>query len=251
MFPIRDENPTLHLPLATYVLLGLNIAAWILVQGLGSQMPLADSICTLGLIPAELLGHVAPGTRIPLSERLACVLDGDPAFYTPLSSMFLHGSWLHIIGNLWFLWVFGDNVEDVMGPIRYALFYLLCGLAAAAAQVMVNPESLLPMVGASGAIGGIMGAYARLYPRVQIQTLLILGFYVTVIAVPAVFMLGYWFLLQFLSGLPALGSTTGGVAFWAHVGGFVSGAVLAPLFVDGDLMAAHRRAERRQPRNQQ
>jgi len=246
MIPLRDENPTLHTPVATYILLGLNVAAWVMLQGLGGPLPLAESICTLGLIPAELLGLAPAGIRLPFGEDLVCVLDGDPAYHTPLSSMFLHGGWLHIIGNMWFLWVFGNNVEDVMGPWRYVLFYLLCGLAAAAAQVVVNPHSVVPMVGASGAIGGVMGAYARLYPAVRIQTLLILGFFVTVIAVPAVFMLGYWFLVQFLAGLPALGSSTGGVAFWAHVGGFVAGAVLAPLFLDSARLAAHRRAQRQQ-----
>jgi membrane associated rhomboid family serine protease len=246
MFPIRDENPTVHRPLATYTLLALNLLAWALLQGLGSPVRLAESICTLGMIPGELLGHVVAGTRIPLSEQLGCVLDGSPSPYTPLTSMFLHGSWLHIIGNMWFLWVFADNIEDVMGPVRFALFYLLCGLAAAAAQVATDPDSVVPMVGASGAIGGVMGAYARLYPRVRIQTLIFLGFYVTVIAVPAVFMLGYWFLLQFLSGLPALGSTTGGVAFWAHIGGFVSGAVLVGLFTRPELLDQHRRRARRQ-----
>ena len=185
MFPIRDENPTLHRPLATYVLLGLNVLAWSLLQGLGSPVRLAESICTLGMIPGDLLGSAAAGTRIPLTSQLACVLDGSASYYTPVTSMFLHGSWLHIIGNMWFLWVFADNIEDVMGPVRFALFYLICGLAAAALQVATDPDSVVPMVGASGAIGGVMGAYARLYPRVRIQTLIFLGFYVTVIAVPA------------------------------------------------------------------
>jgi membrane associated rhomboid family serine protease len=117
-----------------------------------------------------------------------------------------------------------------MGPLRFIAFYLLCGLAAAAAQIVSNPDSLIPMVGASGAIGGVMGAYALLYPRVRVNLLIFLGFFVTTIAVPAVFMLGYWFLLQLLQGLPALGSETGGVAFWAHVGGFAGGLILVRLF---------------------
>jgi membrane associated rhomboid family serine protease len=240
MFPLRDENPTVHLPLATYGVLGLNVLAWIWLQGLGSPAPLAESICRLGMIPADLLGQAAQGTRIPLTEDLACVLGGH-AFYTPLTSMFLHGSWMHIIGNLWFLWVFGDNVEDAMGPVRFTLFYLLCGLAAATAQVATDPGSLVPMVGASGAIGGVMGAYARLYPGARVQTLVILGFYVTVLAIPALYLLGYWFLVQFLAGLPALGSATGGVAFWAHVGGFVCGILLAGPCSRRDRLAEHRR----------
>lgn len=230
MFPLHDDNPTTHPPLVTYAVLGLNVLAWFLVQGLGNQLALAKSICTLGMIPGELLGLAAPGTHIPVTEQLVCVLDDRIDFYTPVTSMFLHGSWMHIIGNMWFLWIFGDNVEDAMGSERFAVFYMLCGLAAAAAQIATDPHSTLPMVGASGAIGGIMGAYARLYPKAHVHTLVFLGFYVTVIAVPAVYMLGYWFLIQFLSGMPALGNTTGGVAFWAHVGGFLFGLALAGVF---------------------
>jgi membrane associated rhomboid family serine protease len=231
MFPLRDDNPTLHVPLVTYALLGLNVLVWLLVQGLGNEIALAKSICTLGMIPGELLGAAAPGTQIPITEHLICVLEDRSAFYTPITSMFLHGSWMHIIGNMWFLWIFADNVEDAMGPVRFAVFYLLCGLAAAAAQIAIDPDSILPMVGASGAISGVMGAYARLYPKAHIQTLVLLGFYATVIAVPALYMLGYWFLIQFLSGMPALGGTTGGVAFWAHVGGFLCGLLLSDIFV--------------------
>jgi membrane associated rhomboid family serine protease len=152
--------------------------------------------------------------------------------------MFLHGSWIHIIGNMWFLWIFGDNVEDAMGAGRFMLFYLLCGLVAAIAQTAPDPESIVPMVGASGAIGGVMGAYARLYPKAHVHALVFLGFFITTGAVPAVYMLGYWFLIQFLSGLPALGSTTGGVAFWAHVGGFLCGLILVPLFQRPEYLAA-------------
>jgi membrane associated rhomboid family serine protease len=144
--------------------------------------------------------------------------------------MFMHGGWFHIIGNMWFLWVFGDNVEDEMGPVRFLVFYVLCGLAAAFAQIVTAPASLVPMVGASGAIGGVMGAYALLFPRVRVRLLIILVFYVTTITVPAIFMLGYWFLLQLLQGIPALGSEEGGVAFWAHVGGFLAGVALVWLF---------------------
>ena len=145
--------------------------------------------------------------------------------------MFLHGGWFHLLGNLWFLWVFGDNIEDVMGPIRFAFFYLLCGLAAAFAQIITDPASDVPMVGASGAIGGVMGGYALLYPRAKVQTLIVLGFYITTVGVPAFLMLGYWFLLQVLGGLPALGAQGGGVAFWAHIGGFLAGLVLVRPFM--------------------
>jgi membrane associated rhomboid family serine protease len=142
---------------------------------------------------------------------------------------------------MWFLWVFGNNVEDSMGHVRYVLFYLICGLGAAAAQIAVNPASVLPMVGASGAISGIMGAYIVLYPRVRVHMLIFLGFFITTIAVPAWAMLGYWFLLQILGGLPTLAAESGGVAFWAHAGGFVAGMVLIWLFRNPKLVSRRTR----------
>jgi membrane associated rhomboid family serine protease len=195
------------------------------LQGLGAEGPLARSVCELGLIPGELLGRVAPGTRVELGPGAACVIGHGESWYTPLTSMFMHGSWMHIIGNMWFLWVFGDNIEAVMGRVRYVAFYLLSGLAAAAAQVLADPSSSVPMVGASGAIGGVMGAYAVLFPHARIDVLFILGFFVRVLPMSAIFMLGYWFVIQLVSG--TLGGAVGGVAFWAHVGGFATGAALA------------------------
>jgi membrane associated rhomboid family serine protease len=153
--------------------------------------------------------------------------------------MFMHGGWMHIIGNMWFLWIFGNNVEDAMGHVRFFFFYLLCGLGAAAFQIAAEPGSPIPMVGASGAIGGVMGAYILLYPRVHVHMLFIIVVYVTTFAVPAYLMLGYWFLVQLLSGWASIGSQGGGVAFWAHVGGFVSGAVLIFLFRDKALLEKH------------
>jgi membrane associated rhomboid family serine protease len=152
--------------------------------------------------------------------------------------MFLHGGWFHLIGNMWFLWVFGNNVEDSMGRLRYLFFYLICGLAAAATQTWVNPASAVPMVGASGAISGVMGAYVVLYPRVRVHVLVILVIFITRIVVPAYLMLGYWFFLQVIGG--GLASSEGGVAFWAHAGGFVAGAVLISIFRDPELVAQHR-----------
>jgi membrane associated rhomboid family serine protease len=140
---------------------------------------------------------------------------------------------------MWFLWIFGNNVEDSMGHARFAVFYVLCGLAAAGLQVFSNPASAIPMVGASGAIGGVMGAYVLLYPRVNVHMLLWLGFYVTTFAIPAYWMLGYWFLVQVIGGVNAIGAQGGGVAFWAHVGGFVAGAVLVLAFRDPALLARH------------
>jgi membrane associated rhomboid family serine protease len=143
---------------------------------------------------------------------------------------------------MWFLWVFGNNVEDSMGHTRYLAFYTLCGLAAAAAQTYMNPSSPIPMVGASGAISGVMGAYIILYPRVRVHMLVILGFFITRIVVPAYVMLGYWFLIQLLGG--SLSGEQGGVAFWAHAGGFIAGAILIHLFRDAELVAKHRALSR-------
>jgi membrane associated rhomboid family serine protease len=241
MFPYRDDNPTIGTPVVTVALIGLNVAAWLLVQGMGAEPYLSKSVCELGLIPGEFLGRIPPGYAVPVSETMACVVDPDHnEWFTPLSSMFLHGGWLHLIGNMWFLWLFGNNVEDSMGHFRYVAFYLLSGIAAAAAQTIVNPTSPIPMVGASGAISGVMGAYVVLYPRVRVHMLIVLGFFITRIAVPAFLMLGYWFLLQILGGLPALGDEKGGVAFWAHAGGFIAGAVLILAFKDDALVARHR-----------
>jgi membrane associated rhomboid family serine protease len=174
MFPYKDDNPTLATPVVTILLIGVNVAVWILVQGMGNDPALSQSVCSLGLIPGELLGRVLPGTELPLSPGMTCVLGVERHVYTPLTSMFLHGGWLHLIGNMWFLWVFGNNVEDSMGRLRYLAFYLLCGLAAAATQTFVNPSSILPMVGASGAISGVMGAYVILYPRVRVHMIVFL-----------------------------------------------------------------------------
>ena len=240
MFPIRDDNPTVRTSVATIALIGLNAAAWLLVQRMGAEPALSVSVCELGAIPGELLGTVAPGTRIPLSPGHFCVLSDAPSWGTTVTHMFLHGGWFHLLGNLWFLWVFGDNVEDAMGRLRFVLFYLLCGFAAVGAQMASNPDSAIPMVGASGAIGGVMGAYARLYPRAPVHLLLIIFFYVDHVIVPAYVMLGYWFLLQVVGGIPALASEGGGVAFWAHVGGFVAGIALVGPFSSRARLDHHR-----------
>jgi membrane associated rhomboid family serine protease len=223
----------------THGLIALNVAAWALVQGFGTEPALARSVCDLGLVPGELLDLVPPGSSVPLTEHYRCAVDPNPSWITVITHMFLHGGWLHLIGNMWFLWIFGNNVEDSMGHRRFALFYLLCGLAAAALQVAFSPSSAVPMVGASGAIGGVMGAYVVLYPRVRVDLLVVLGFYVTTVTVPALFMLGYWLLLQLVGGAVSLGAEGGGVAFWAHVGGFAAGALLVLLFRDPALVARH------------
>ncbi len=239
MFPLRDDNPHFLTPVITYALIAANVLAWALLQGLGMEPILSSSICRLGLIPAELLQTVAAGTRFQAGPETVCVIGDVRTWYTPLTSMFMHGGWFHLLGNMWFLWIFGNNVEDSMGHVRFLLFYLLCGLAAAALQTFTDPTSTIPMVGASGAIGGVMGAYVVLYPRVRVHMLVFLGFFVTTFAVPAIFMLGYWFVLQLLSGYFSIGAEGGGVAFWAHVGGFVAGALLVLVLRDPRLLARH------------
>jgi membrane associated rhomboid family serine protease len=240
LIPLRDENPTLGASIATFAIIGLNVAAWVFVQGLGAEPTLARSVCELGAIPGGLLGSVAPNVAVPLGPGVECVV-GRPGWYTLLTSMFMHGGWFHILGNLWFLSVFGDNVEDAMGSLRFAVFYVCCGIAAGLAHIASSPDSALPIVGASGAIGGVMGAYAALYPRAPVHMLVTLGFFFTRIVVPAYLMLGYWFLLQLLGGIPSLQGEGGGVAFWAHVGGFAAGIALLPLFRVPERVAAHRR----------
>jgi membrane associated rhomboid family serine protease len=240
MFPYRDENQTQRTPIVNYLLIALNVIVWLFVEGAGSPMALARAVCDLGLIPGELTGALPPGTRFPMGDGLVCLTDPGRQISHVFTSMFLHGSWMHLIGNMWFLWVFGDNIEDSMGRVRYAIFYLVCGVAAAMTQVLLNPSSVIPMVGASGAISGVMGAYLVLYPRVRVYALLILGFFFTSIALPAWTMLVYWAAIQLVSGVFGLfaSESTGGVAFWAHVGGFLAGVVLIKLFArDGDVEA--------------
>jgi len=239
MFPIRDDNPCFVTPYATYGIIVINVIAWLLVQGMGTEPLLSGSVCRLGLIPGQLLQTVPAGTSFQIGPNSVCVLGDTSAWYTTITSIFMHGGWLHIIGNMWFMWVFGDNVEDAMGHVRFVVFYLLCGLAAAAIQMATNPDSPVPMVGASGAIGGVMGAYILLYPRVHVHMLIFFGFFITKIAVPAVWMLGYWFVIQLISGLGTLGVRGGGVAFWAHIGGFAAGALLILPFRDPRLLARH------------
>jgi membrane associated rhomboid family serine protease len=235
MIPISDDNPTLRTPLVTMGILALLGVAWFYLQGMGlDPAVLAASVCNLGLVPAELTGAAPVGTYVQLGPRMACVVDAEPInWLTPITSMFLHGGWGHLLGNGLFLWVFGNNVEDSMGRFRFILFYLLCGLAAAGAQVMVAPESAIPMVGASGAISGVMGAYLILYPRVRVNVLFIIIIFIKVIPLPAYLVLLWWIAWQVIGGLPqflAIERAGGGVAFAAHVGGFLAGVLLVKLF---------------------
>lgn len=238
MIPIGDENPTLRTPYVTYLLLAGIIGTWVLVQGAGlDTYRLAASVCNLGLVPAELTHQRPVGFTVPIGPGLGCAVDDESInLLTPVTSMFLHGSWGHLIGNAMFFWVFGNNVEDSMGHFRFIAFYLLCGLAAAAAHLFVDPASPVPTVGASGAISGIMGAYLVLYPRVHVKMLFIFIIFFRVFLLPAWMVLLWWFAIQVIQGLPQLNPVdreiSGGVAVWAHVGGFVAGAILIKLFED-------------------
>jgi len=244
MIPYRDENATRTTPVVTLLIIAANVAVWIFVQGAGQTLPVAESVCDLGLIAGALTGRVPPGSQFPMGDGLVCVIDSAPQYLHVLTSMFLHGSWMHLLGNMWFLWIFGNNVEDSMGRGRFVAFYLLCGLAAAALQVVLTPASVLPMVGASGAISGVMGAYVVLYPFARVYVLIPLGFFITSAALPAWTMVGYWALLQILSGLLSLGSAEmGGVAVWAHVGGFSAGVLLVKLFSRESYVEARRAAQ--------
>jgi membrane associated rhomboid family serine protease len=239
MFPVGDDNPTIRRPVVTYAILGAILLVWIVVQGGGGMfgpdpLALVKSVCNLGLVPAELT-HLRPvGYAVPLDARsgLACVVDNEPInTFTPVTSMFLHGGWGHLFSNSLFFWVFGNNVEDSMGRLRFVAFYLLCGLAAAGAHVLVEPSSPIPTVGASGAISGVMGAYLLLYPKAKVRMYFPPIF---LFRVSAWLVLLWWFGTQVISGLPDLmqvrSEASGGVAVWAHVGGFIAGAALVKLF---------------------
>jgi membrane associated rhomboid family serine protease len=217
--PISDENPTSRTPVVTIALILVNVAAWLFELSLGVDL----STLRYGAIPAWVLHGISDGAiRLPDIGRVA-VHTGVPQPWTVLTAMFMHGSWMHIIGNMWFLWIFGDNVEDAMGRIKYLVFYLLCGVAAAAAQILSQPDSTIPMVGASGAIAGVLGAYLILYPRARVRCLWILIIFITFIRVPAWLLLGLWFISQFF--IPGAG-----VAWMAHVGGFIAGMALVWIF---------------------
>jgi membrane associated rhomboid family serine protease len=241
VFPYRDENVTLRTPVATIGLIVVTVAAWMVVQGGGSSLAVAESVCNYGLVAAELTRSARPGTAFPMGEGLACVIDPGMQPEHLLTHIFLHGSWMHLLGNMWFLWIFGNNVEDSMGRLRFVAFYLVCGVIAGLVQVWMTPSSGVPMVGASGAISGVMGGYVVLYPFARVFVLLPLGFFITTVALPAWTMIGYWALLQLLSGVvSAGGESVGGVAFWAHLGGLVSGVLLVTLFARRDYVEEHR-----------
>jgi membrane associated rhomboid family serine protease len=243
MIPLSDDNPTLRRPVMTWALLAAIVLVWVVVQGAGlEEFRLAASVCNYGLVPGELTKQARLGFELPIGRGIACVVDNDPInTLTPLTSMFLHGSWGHLLGNGLFLWVFGNNIDDSMGPFRFLVFYILCGLVAVGAHMLVDPASPVPTVGASGAISGVLGAYLVLYPKARVNMLFFFLIIIRVIPLPAWVVLIWWFAIQVLQGLPQLSplrpEVSGGVAVWAHVGGFVAGVVLVKLFENRALVA--------------
>lgn len=246
MIPISDDNPTLRTPVMTLAILAVTWAVWIFGQGAlegvlwttgVDGLRLATSVCDWGMVPGELTHRAPLGFMIPIGPGLGCSIDNLPQnWLTPLTSIFLHGSWGHIIGNSLYLWVFGNNIEDSMGRWRFLAFYLITGLAAAITHIAIDPGSPVPTVGASGAISGVMGAYLYLYPRVSVRTYFPPIF---LFRLPAWSILILWFGMQLLTGLPQLMTLdpkiSGGVAVWAHVGGFVAGFLLIRSFHDPEL----------------
>ena len=214
MFPLRDDVPSRRFPLVTVVIIVVNVVIFLFEVVLG---PAASTLTEFfGVIPARLTG----GWQNPL------------VLFTLFTSMYLHGGWAHLIGNMWYLWIFGDNVEDRMGRGRFFIFYTLCGTIAGLIQVAAAPRSAIPMIGASGAIAGVLGSYLLLYPRARVSTVIPVFYFIRIVWLPAVIVLGGWFLVQLLNGLATLSvqMMTGGVAFWAHIGGFVAGMGLMPVF---------------------
>jgi membrane associated rhomboid family serine protease len=225
MIPLRDTIPSSRFPVMTVCLIGVNVLVFILELNL-TQQGLEQFFRTWGIVPAC---YTQP--RLPARDLLRLSQTCAQAGYlTLLSSMFIHGGWMHIIGNMWSLWIFGDNVEDRLGRMGFLVFYLLSGLAAGAVHIVTNTSSLIPTVGASGAIAGVMGAYLLLFPHATVVTLVPIFYYLHTVEVSAVFFLGFWFLSQLFSGtlsLAAAGAQAGGVAWWAHIGGFVVGFLWA------------------------
>ncbi len=221
MIPLRDTTKSGAFPFVNLTLITINILVFLYEFSLGENIH--NFIFEYGLIPAKVFSSA----NIDLGERL----------FPFISSMFIHAGWMHIIGNALFLFIFGDNVEARMGHFKYLIFYIVCGLAAAFFQIITSLDSVIPMVGASGAISGVLGAYISFFPKSKILTLIPIFFFIRLIHIPAAIFIFVWFIIQFISGIGSLGMTqdTGGVAFWAHIGGFVAGLILARFFQKGRL----------------
>lgn len=222
MIPLRDENPTTLVPWVTMALIGANIAAFLYELMLGPD--LEPFLYAFGAIPARLF-HA----DLPWGEPAAAALPS----VTILTAMFLHGGLLHLGGNMLYLWIFGNNIEDALGHVRFALFYLITGVIAAYSHAFADPDSIVPMIGASGAVSGVLGAYLVLFPRARVVALVPLGFMMQTVRVPAILVLGFWIVIQFVNGFFAP-PATGGVAWFAHIGGFAAGAALIHLLVRRD-----------------
>jgi membrane associated rhomboid family serine protease len=220
MIPLKDTIPSRTVPFINYTIILINLLCFLYQLSLGPH--LEKFLYAWGVVPAQFFAPLSIG-HLHLSQRIL------PLF----TSMFLHGGWLHFLGNMLYLYIFGDNVEDRLGHARYLLFYLLCGLLAAAAHLLTNHDSRLPTIGASGAIAGVMGAYFFLYPYARVVTLIFIVFFFDIVEIPAFFFLAFWFIFQFLSGtiVATQDAMSGGVAWWAHIGGFLAGILL--LFVFG------------------
>jgi len=215
MIPLRDYNPSSSRPVITILLILTCTAVFLYMSyGLGSEAARERFVGTYGATPAAL---TAPGGLVTRAPTL-------------VTSLFMHGGWFHLLGNMLYLWIFADNVEDRMGHGGFLIFYALVGIVSVLAHAFVNRASPLPLIGASGAIAGVLGAYLMLFPRARIRSLAFFGVFFTTVAIPAIVFLPLWFLLQFLYGLGSIGSSGGGVAWWAHVGGFMAGIVLVPIF---------------------
>ena len=230
MIPLKDNIPSSRPPYISYALIGINVLAFLLEKSSGPHLP--EVIKHLGFVPFRFWSFLSQGSVV-----LAVI----PMF----TSMFLHAGWLHLIGNMWILFIFGDNVEDVLGRGQFLLFYLTCGVAALATHILFAAGSVTPLVGASGAIAGVMGAYFSLFPGARVLTLVPIFIVFTVIELPAYIFLGFWFLFQFFQGAVVGGmGHAGGVAWWAHVGGFLAGVSLIHLLVPGRTRSFFRRGLR-------
>jgi membrane associated rhomboid family serine protease len=213
MIPLRDSTRSSTAAVIVYAVIASCVAAFVYTIGLGDEARIGAFYASFGAVPRAIT-QAAPG-----------------AYWGLLTSMFLHGGWVHLGGNMLFLWVFGDNIEDALGHVRFVIFYLLTGLIATLSHIVTQPASDVPLVGASGAIAGVLGGYLVLYPRARILSLIFLGYFIRLVELPAVFVLGLWFVIQVVQGLGALAAPgVAAVAFWAHVGGFVAGVVLIRLF---------------------
>lgn len=224
MIPLRDDNPHPTAPIVSVAIIIACVLIFLWEVSL-TERALQAAIYGLGATPGTLFGHA----------QLAPEIYRLPPWMTAFTSMFLHGGWMHLIGNMLYLWIFGDNIEHALGHFRFVVFYTLCGLAAVVAQGVIQPDSMIPMVGASGAISGVLGGYLMLYPRARILVLVFLGFYTQFVYLPALLMLGLWFGTQLLNSVLTVNTEGGGVAFAAHVGGFIAGLILVPFFKRRDV----------------